>query len=775
MYNYDYERLDLKMSDKKTLKRLIALFFIFTLLASYGTFAVSANSEAAPAAVADGVASVALNSGGNKLSVTITLSDDFLASHKKQTLHLFELPLGMDERDLSKLSPVMSFRATSKYVYKTALYEGNISRLYSAYVLAIENGSGYTPIGAPRYVGNASSASQYSYEYPDAVSPKGLEVTSVSDALSLGLSHAVIPVSVEKLFGAPDADSISYDFLGVTYHFDRSAVGSLDDKISALSRENIRVYLRFLLTAAPSELPASLSELGYADAPAAKSYAMRADSTANAPLFGALFSFIAERYTDPVGTHGFCGSFIIGSEVNVPTGNYSTSPELSADRHIEVYSKLVRIAHTAMRSFYENGRVYIATSNNFSIVPSELSASDVSMTEFFSAFDSKTRAGGDFDWSIATAAYAYSRTDSGIWDDALATGASSQLISPANINVLSYALSKSYTYEGNPRRLMIGAFAVPSSPTDNVAHSSENDQAASYAFAYYKMLEDGTVDAFIYANQFDSPESTDNFGLSRTDMSGNVLSRKKIWSVLREIDTGVTPQISSLASSIGGVLEYMVTSGSVDTSAKNILSGTSQALSSLESYKLDSIFDFSTGLRHEFVSAGRGYTAPPRLISTKNGSALLLDSGTEFRTVRYNVKRSTIRSGNLLIIDLASTADSGVITLRLSQGDALMYESAVNIHSDCTAVSFDITEFNKLASGKDVTISISLSSATGEVSISHVSAAELKIATPAALWIIIIIIVTLVVLLAAIALFTRFYHRHRRYASRKAVQSQREE
>ena len=115
------------------------------------------------------------------------------------------------------------------------------------------------------------------------------------------------------------------------------------------------------------------------------------------------------------------------------------------------------------------------------------------MTEFFSAFDSKTREGGDFEWSIATAAYAYSRTDSGIWDDALATGASSQLISPANINVLSYALSKSYTYNGAPRRLIIGSFAVPSSPTDNEEHKSETDQAASYAFSYYKMLEDGTT------------------------------------------------------------------------------------------------------------------------------------------------------------------------------------------------------------------------------------------------------------------------------------------
>ena len=440
------------MSDKKLLKHIIALFLIFILCIPCVTVAFAAN-DGTTGSVTDGVASVVPNSSGTKLSVTVTLSDDFVAENKKQTLHLFELPLGTDERDLSRLSPVVSFRATKKYVYKTALYEGNISRLYSAYVLAVESGSGYTPIGSRHYVDNSSSVAKNSFEYPDVASPKGLEVTSVSDALSLGISHAVLPVSVEHIFAASEADAISYDFLGVTYHFSRAAIESLDDKVFALSRENVRVYLRFLLTTAPSELPTALSELGFADAPAAKSYALRADSTANAPLLGAMFSFLAERYTDPLSEHGFCGSFIIGSEVNVPTGNYSTSPDLSAERHVEIYSRLVRIAYTALSSSYENGRVYIAPSNNFSVVTPGLSPADISMTEFFSAFDSITRAHGDFEWSIATAAYAYNRADSGIWDDALATGASSQLISPANINVLSYALSKSYTYGGEPRRL----------------------------------------------------------------------------------------------------------------------------------------------------------------------------------------------------------------------------------------------------------------------------------------------------------------------------------
>ena len=244
---------------------------------------------------------------------------------------------------------------------------------------------------------------------------------------------------------------------------------------------------------------------------------------------------------------------------------------------------------------------------------------------------------------------------------------------------------------------------------------------------------------------------------------------------MREIDTGITPQISSLASSIGGVLEYMVTAQTVSTGAKKITTGESQSLSSVDSLKLHPIFDFSTGLRHDFVNTGSGYLTSPALVSAKDGSALLLTSGTEYRTVRYNVKRSLIKSGNLLVIDLASSADSGVITLRIAQGDSLIYESTANIHSDCVAVSFDITEFNKLASSKDVTLSISLSSSAGEVSVSSISSAELKVATPAALWIIIIIVVTFIALLCAIAIFTRFYHRHRRRVSHTTAVAPREE
>ncbi|MBQ9080984.1 MAG: hypothetical protein IJY27_07945 [Clostridia bacterium] len=759
------------MSAQKILKRALAFILIMILSLSSVTAVAAETSDEAAAVVENGVVSVLPDKKGTKLTVSIALSNDFISDHKKETVYLFELPLGMDELSLSRLEPVTSFRVTSKYTFKTALSDGNLSRLYCSYVLALQNGSGYTPIGSRRYVENIPSLAEHSYAYPAAVSPKGLEVTSVSDALSLGVSHAVLPVSVENMFGTAGVDSLDYDHLGVTYHFSRSALSSLDDRVRALSNEGVLVYLRFELNTAPASLPSSLASLGYTDAPEAAHYALRADSESSAGMLAALFSLLAERYTDPSAPYGFCASFILGDEVNLPDGNYSTSHALSADRHVENYSRLVRIAHTALCSVYSEGRVFVATSNNFSMIPAGSCSASSSMTEFLAMFNSKTLSGGDYGWSISTAAYAYSRSDSSIWDDALATGASSQLISPANISVLTYALSKSYIYDGVTRRLIIGSFAVPDDTgSASVAENKkEAAQAASYAYAYYKLLEDGTVDALIYSDQLDTPDSPLTTGLSRADMSGNILSRKQIWSVMRDIDSPATAAIAAISSTTGGVLEYLYSTLNTRAAVKSFVTGDSKALLSTDALKLSPIFDFSVGERHGFESAGCGYLTSPALVSVNGAPALKPGGGSECRAVRYNIDAATLRSVKMLVISLASCPSACNMTLRLSQGGKLFYESEAILSSNTRAVSFDISEFCDAMSKGDVTLSISLTSGADMVSIRSIDSATSSTA-PSILWIILIIIVVLFALMLIIALFTRLYHRlHRRRPTTTAI------
>ena len=740
-------------------KKLIAL--ALTLLMLLCPLSVFAAEDAEPVKI-DGVSSVVANKKGTRLSIEVTLSDSFLNTHRKATVYLFELGFGRSVSDINSLSPVASFRATASHKHSLPL-----TSLYCGYVVAVQTENGtYSPIGSARYLDNVTSLATNLQAYPTVSSIKGLAVTSISDALALGISHAVLPVAVESMFATDPADALPYDLGGVTYYFDRTATEALDDKVASLSRAGVRVYLRFQLDTAPASLTGQLAALGYPNAPAAPHYAIRVDTPESATMMASLLSFLAARYTAEDGQHGFCGSFIIGNAVNLPSINYSTDPATTNQAHVENYAYLLRLAYTAMASVYSEGRVFASISNNFSIVPAGLAEADVESTKFLSELCAATARGGDFDWGIATDAYSYSRDDVTIWDDVLATGASSTLISPTNISVLTTALAQAYTYNDTPRRLIIGNFAVASAEGD----TADAHRAASYAYAYYKALEDGNVEALIYANQFSDPSDATGYGLSATDMSGNVIKKGQVWNVMRAIDTPDTDLLLSICSQAGGVVQYMFTTMSQSAAVKNISISGGQAYTALPSgTKLTELFDFSGGERGGFVASGYGYSTQPPLVRVDDGSALRLEGADDRAVVNYGVARSYLNSANQLAVILSDCTD-GTLTLRLSQGDTLIYSASASIDSSTGVVIFDVKQFRKLMSSGQATMSLQVSRGAS-ASVSSINIARVTTMS-SVLWMIVLAFGVLFLLMLALGLFTRLYHRHRRSISEKRTDDQ---
>lgn len=734
------------------LKKIVAALLVTLLLLCPMT--IFAAEDDAP--LIEGVSSVVINKKATRVSVTVTLSEEFRDAHPKTDLHVFRLAPGRTAADLAVLTPEATFRVTSRRKLSLPLVS-----VYDCYVAAIKAADGsYTVVGHTRYIENVDTLATVTEPYPDALSIKGLQVSSVSDALSLGVSHAVLPLPIETVFASAGPDAIPYDAGGVTYHFDRSALLSLDDKISSLSREGVRVYLRIQLDTHPADLPASLASLGYTDAPVAPHYTIRVDTPKSAGMVAALLSMLADRYANPESDHGFCASFIMGNAVNMASQNYAHCPDLPVEDFTENYANLVRMAHIALTSVYSRGRVFISLSNHFSMTPAGLPLGDVSSAEFLSAFNHAVLGGGDFDWAIASDAYAYNRSDSSIWDDVLATGASTQLISPTNISTLTQALSKAYLYDGQPRRLIIGNFAVPS-----VAGGAEDtSQAASYSYAYYKTLEDGSVDALIYSDQFDTPDSAGGLGLATTDMSGNILNYKAIWHTVRQIDTQSTALISARAARIGGVVQYLYTSMNEAAVSRHFIEGTAQVMDTLApGYSLSQLFDFSGGQRHGFVSAGYGYPTSAPLVETPNGSAIRLEGCGDACLINYEISKSDVGSANLLALTL-DNCTSGTLTLRLSQGGKLVYVAPAQLTDTTGVVIFDVKEFKRELASGDVTMSISLSSGCRADLVAVSATRSTSMST--ILWVIVLVFAVLLVLTLLLALFNRLYHKARRRAAR---------
>lgn len=743
----------------------------------------SASMTALPAAAATestadsycGVRAATLSKNGETVSIEIGLSDSFVAEHKKQNVYLFALPYGTES--LEGLSPITYFRATDRYIFKTPLEDGRLCGIYTGYRIAIIEQSVYVPVGDIKYITDFSAAALYDYRYPEVSSLKGLAVSgSLSDALALNLSHAVLEVDISALLATRGgADVTSFDFNGRTTRIVTSALAELDDAVRALSQQGVRVYLRLM----PGDAYDSAAGL-------CRLLERRADE------LGGLIRLLAERYTDPDAPHGFAGSMIVGLEANLPAAEDGAS--MTADEYVSAYARLCRLAWAGLTSVYSEGRVYIAPSNNLSQVPEGHDTAATSLHDFLSMFNEITQRGGDYLWNVAASAYAYSLSDSSIWDDALATGASTQLISPANIEVLTSLIVKNYSLSGTRRRVIIGDFSAPD--TD-----SESAQATSLAYAYYKIMENGGVEAIIWGTQCDSGDVGDSVtsagtnatsatgatstagsrsrqghGLSRCDLSGNILAHKQVWQVMQVLDTDCAGRLPALLEGIGlgGVVDYMYTTQSDAAQTKQLITGVGNAIMGREGLKVTPLLDFSRGDRCGVEIFGLGYAGSPALMSSGEGSALELTSSATL--ARYEISRSQLSGKHRIVISFAQCPAAGTLTLTLSQGDARRYIAEAHFERGSGDISFDVKAFCSDLDRGDVTLTLSLSPDNGEgiFTLSGISVAKVTTAAPIT-WIIIFVILVAAAVVVILLIFNGSFHAHRRSVARRARREGRED
>lgn len=744
----------------RTALLLLALIMLFQLClpAAATNNTTSGTDESATAS--DGVSSVTLDKNGHTVNVRIQLSEQFLSANKKQTVYLFALPYGSESID--GLSPVTQFRVTDHYTYKTELTQGQLSGIYTGYQLAILKGNSYDTIGGVKFISDLTPAAPYTYAYPTVRSLKGLEVSNLSDALALNLSHAVLEADMTALLAARGgADVTDFDFNGRTCHINTAALAALDDSVRSLSGQGVRVYIRLM----PGDAYDSAAGL-------CRLVESRADELAG------LISLLAGRYTDPDAPYGFCGSLIVGRDVNLP----ATEPGISVtpEEYIGAYARLCRLAWAGLTSVYSHGCVYIAPSNNLSLVPDGFDTAATSIHDFLSCFNRITRDGGDYMWGVAASAYAYRREDSSIWDDALAGGASTQLISPANIHILTSLISKNYSFGGERRPVIIGSFSV--SDTD-----SPDAQATSLAYAYYKVLENGGVDALIWGCHTegstvvseDTSYSLAGHGLANTDLSGNILSRKPAWDVMAIVDTDCGGRLPAMIQGVGqgGVVDYIYNSQAVAAQTKVYITGTGAPLTTHEGLKVTGLYDFTCGERQDFELSGLGYLARPALTGYESGSALMLTPGTGVALVKYQIDRRQLSGQHKIIVSLGQCSGSGSLTLTLAQGDGRRYTAVARFERGCSEIAFDVKAFCSELDKSALTLSLSLKTdeGNGVFSVTGISKAKNTTASPV-VWIIIFVTVVFVALVAILLMFTGGFHafRRRRAASRREREGERQ-
>ncbi|MBO4423802.1 MAG: hypothetical protein J5879_10195 [Clostridia bacterium] len=505
--------------------RILALILTAAALLSLLSFGASADGDSARL-------SAVINKNGKYIELTAAFSASDVEKYSGVPLSLFAVAPGSYIGEAPALESDIKVR--SSMTFQADPEDGR----RCAFVLGCDDGAGgFTPVTNYAYVTNPDVTAKYDYEYPAAKSKKGLDISLFADAQLLGVSHTVIKLPLNEYVKENSSGGVSYKCGGTTYFFDKNKIALLDYTVKTYSDAGIRIYLQLVLTKHEDGQPAYFYCEECSDD--ASYYAINANSGQACGALYALVSFLSEKYTSPDG-EGFCGSYILGCEVNSNRLSNNAGP-MSLSEYTELYAKALRTVDCAARSVYANSRVYVSVANNLNRPSYDDNADptlDFSVADLLSHLADRVSVGGNIPWGVSVDPYNANRETAdfrGAPESEYSYDA--KYLTMDNINILTSLLSQpAYLYNGERRRVIIGEIGFPSGSN---SEDGQKAQAAAYALAYYKAAANDQIDAIIYAAQTDSVSDGGNFGLyTRAEGTNDTAAKQKsIYHVFRYIDT----------------------------------------------------------------------------------------------------------------------------------------------------------------------------------------------------------------------------------------------
>lgn len=576
------------------------------------------------------IRSVRIDKRKSKVQLKIWLTKDYVNANRGKNLYLFEVLPHQRNMPLGGLEPVEILKAKEEISVELDFAVQNRTRRCSAFVVAEKSAAGeFIPVTAPKYIENPEILAKAAYDYPRQSSKKGLIYDNLADLQALGAAHTVITVDMAKFLRTSGGQgAVSYLYNGVNYYLDKEKLSYLDYEIKVCTDAGVHVFLNIVLGPPAVAAEEPLISLYYDTAiePAAH-YAVNVDNDVSVALFQGFVNFLSERYTRASREYGFAGSYIIGYEINDNRhSNYAGEMEPAA--YADAYLALLRMADAVVRSNYAGGRVYLSLGNNFSSPVKDPDQSpnpklDYAAEEILSLIAEGAGAAGDFPWHVSVNPYPSDRGQTEIWRDLSAESTfNTPFVTMRNLTVLTdFLAQEAFLYQGNPRSVIIGEFAVSADPGDPEALKK---QAAAYAYAYYTAQSSDYIDAFIYKRQSDSAEDGDlHFGLF--DPADTV--QKPIAALFAQIDLESDANPADFALPIIGVTGWESVIQNYQTPAPaRVVVRDSPVLPESKKYKKPNevLYDFTQGTLHNFYPSDnadyvelRGDTQHPSVMYAK--------------------------------------------------------------------------------------------------------------------------------------------------------------
>ncbi|MBQ8309456.1 MAG: hypothetical protein IJX80_00400 [Clostridia bacterium] len=171
--------------------------------------------------------------------VSLNMAD--AEAHANEKAYIYELLPGEDLTALHGKVALKDAPIGTEMIFEFPLRDGEHTRLYSSFAVCYENGS--LLLDSSRKIDNPEKLASCTSAFQGKYSPKGLLVSDVESAVSMGVTHAMLDVVLAELCGGSGS---SYRFDGTEYTLSSSAINLLDRRVKEASDAGMQVSLRLI-------------------------------------------------------------------------------------------------------------------------------------------------------------------------------------------------------------------------------------------------------------------------------------------------------------------------------------------------------------------------------------------------------------------------------------------------------------------------------------------------------------------------------------------------
>jgi len=439
-------------------------------------------------------------------------------------------------------------------------FENGRDRLFSKFQL-VDNGA-MRVLGPVQWATDLDALPTRNQAFPWPACKKGVSCpVDPEDLVTLGAKYADTGLVLAGIFdwtGGPPAET--WDVDGQELPINVSSIRDLDRQIKRLTELGINVTLIPVNGVPAQPAPANPLINPLTDLPHTPNRIGAFNLTDERGLryYRAAFEYLAQRYSDPAGEHGWVSGYVVGNEVQSHWYWHNSGLARPEDVACD-YADMLRVAWLAVRRFHSTVRVYASLDHFWAGRADANPLKSMPGRELLERLNQKIASEGDFPWDVAFHPYPEDLFEPRFWNDQTAgLGFDSPRITFRNLEVLpAFLAQERFLCRGKPRRIILSEQGL-NCPD---AVDGETLQAAAFAGAYYKIRHMPAIDAFIYHRHVDHRDhGALHLGLWTRKLTGDDPSmpdrKRLIHNVFRLADTDSWQDAFEFAKPIIGIQDW---------------------------------------------------------------------------------------------------------------------------------------------------------------------------------------------------------------------------